>query len=632
MIASPVRKIMTAMAVFMIAVALAVSTARSQDTSPQLPNPYEIVNRNYTAIGGLDKLKAQHSMHAEGELVLVGTGLQGTISDWSQDPVLARQEVDLKVLKQISGDNGEHAWTIDHNGKLEIRNDEQTLKQRRLRILMADFEHINPASNVFSLTCDRIDTAFGTPCYVVTVHNTINKDVTSDFYDTTSFMLLRSIHESPEGTNTTWFSDYRDVDGVLFAFHQGSIEDPSGMKTEVTFTTVEANVAIDPAMFEPPQEDVADFHFTNGKSAEGVAFQFLESHIFLPVTVGGKTRLWVLDSGAGATVIDKEFAEELGLTIEGQVKGQGVAHQVDVSFATLPDLSVPGLVFEPQTAAVIALRSMFDRWIGMQVDGILGYDFLSRLVTKVDYAHEELSFYLPDSFHYAGDGVAVPAPLSQSNLPELPITVDGVHGGMWSLDLGAGGMSYHYQYAKDNGLLDRPGVEAVGRGAGGSHPEKRILTDSIAMAGYTVKNIESTVPVEQGAGAFGYTELTGNIGNTFLRHFVLYLDYKHEQVIVEKGADFGRDFPRDNSGLQLEHASKDSLQVIFVAPNTPAADAGLQTGDIITSIDGTDVATLGGIIGASKLLRGQPGTTLAIDIARRGETKKVSLTLRDLFE
>lgn len=390
------------------------------------------------------------------------------------------------------------------------------------------------------------------------------------------------------------------------------------------------DIPIDASLFEPPTEDIEDFHFVNGKSAENIPFQFIENHIYLPITVGGKTRVWVLDSGAGATVIEEKFAAELELETEGELKGQGAGNLVDFSFATLPAFSLTGIEFTEQKAVVAKLNWLFQKSVGFDVAGILGYDFLSRLVTKIDYANETISFYHPDSFTYTGPGTVIEVPISQSNMFHVPLTVDGKYGGLWNLDLGAGGTSFHYPFAEEHGLLDLAGVDGLGFGAGG--PLKRCMVQfhTIEFAGFVNENPLITITLEKGEGAFASKELTGNIGNTLLRHFVLYLDYKREQVIVEKGDDFDRVFPHNNSGIQVVKSENDEMEVLFVADNTPGAKAGFQVGDIIQSVNGIDVDHLNGIVALKKLLREEPGTKYTVSVVREGKPKTLKLTLQDL--
>ena len=616
------------MAGFMLVVALVTFCTAS---GAQLNDPYEILNKYYQALGGLDKLKANKTSHVEGTIVIEGTGLQGTFLEWAEAPIKKRQDVDLTIFKQQSGDNGQFPWSVDQNGKLQIIKDEKRLKDRTVDSLLGEFEHLNRDSKYFTVTFEGIDTAAGKDCYVVRTKNSLNEDVLVQYVDPTDFLLVKQVSIGPDGEQHAIFSDYRRVGDVLTSFKQEMILMPTMMRQVVQITLAEFNVPVDPQLFEPPSADVKDFRFINGKSAENIPFQFIDNHIYLMVEVAGKTRLWVLDTGASVTVIENEFADELGLKKEGKVKGQGAGQLVDVSFTTLPSFSLPGLEFNEQKVAVIELNWLFRQWIGRDVAGILGYDFLSRVVTKVDYANQTLSFYDADSFSYTGTGVVLDAPVTSSGSFEPTATVDGKYTGPWNVDLGAGGLSFHYPYAEKNGLLDRPGIDGLGFGAGGSSPTKKLLFDNIQFAGYTIKDPVISVPQEKGEGAFAAGDLTGNLGNTLFRHFVLYLDYAQGKIIVEKGADFGRDFPRDNSGLQAINNKDDRLEVLFVADKTPASRAGFKPGDVIVSINGVDAEYLDGIVAFNKLLQKKPGTKFAVIVSRGGQEVKLNLILADLY-
>ena len=55
--------------------------------------------------------------------------------------------------------------------------------------------------------------------------------------------------------------------------------------------------------------------------------------------------------------------------------------------------------------------SRLPRLEGHRIDGILGYDFISRYVVAIDYARHELRIYDQPAFHYDGPGVSVPVTL-----------------------------------------------------------------------------------------------------------------------------------------------------------------------------------------------------------------------------
>ena len=133
----------------------------------------------------------------------------------------------------------------------------------------------------------------------------------------------------------------------------------------------------------------------------------------------------------------------------------------------------------------------------------------------------------------------------------------------------------------------------------------------------------AAVPVINGVG--------GNIGNTFLRHFVLYLDYKNQQVILEKGDNYDKVFPRPKSGLQLVYNPDQDIEVHFVSPNAPADAVGFKKGDIVKKINGIDVQNYDGIIAIRKLMREDAGTTYTFEIMRKNERMEKRLELRELF-
>ena len=619
---------MKKMFVIIVSAALALAAA---PTWAALSDPYEIMSRYFDAIGGLDKVKAQKTGHVEGTIALEGTGLEGTFVEWSEAPIKSRQNVDLTILKQTSGDNGENAWTVDPNGKLQVHRDERSVNDRQVKLLMAQYEHLNRDSKSFTLTLEKIDTAAGAACYVVRITNTINQDTIHQYIDTASYRLLKTAVKTPNSETRTTFSDYRDVNGVLVSFAQDALMLPTGMKQVVRLTRVESNIPVDATLFEPPTEDVTDFRFVNGRSAENIPFRFIEDHIYLPVTINGKEWVWLLDTGASMSVLDSSIAVEMGIKAEGSMTGQGAGNLVQVAFADLPPFSLQGLEFQKQKVAVIPINWLLRKWVGFEVAGILGYDFLSRVVTKVDYANQMISFYLPDSFVYVGTGTALNAPVADNGF-HLPLVVDGQYGGLWNLDLGAGGMSFHYPYAKDHKLLDLPGVDRLGFGAGGSSPTRDVYFKTIEFAGFTQAMPIVQVPRELSTGAFASGALTGNIGNTLLRHLVLFLDYKHEKVIVEKGKDFDRVFPRDGSGLQTAATDDGRIEVVYVAPKTPGEKAGMKSGDIITAVNGLETKYLGGILAIKAMMREKPGTAYTLGLLRQEKPLTIKLVLKNLFE
>ena len=278
----------------------------------------------------------------------------------------------------------------------------------------------------------------------------------------------------------------------------------------------------------------------------------------------------------------------------------------------------------------MGISSLLKKSFGLEAAGVLGYDFLSRLVTKIDYANETLSFYHPDSFEYSGEGKVIEAPLEATE-PIVPMTVDDRYSGKWRLDTGSGGLDFHFPFAKENNLLDLSGIDRMGHGAGGEIMEKISRYNKAELGGFVVQWPLISVPLQEGEGGFAHKGLAGNIGNSLLRNFVLFLDYKKQQVILEKGKDFGKKFPEDKSGLEIGLTEKGDWEVIFVSPGTPAYKGGFDKGDIVKSINGIKIDYFEGIVSIRKLLREEAGTEYTLKILRDGKTEELTLKLEELY-
>ena len=591
-----------------------------------LTDPYEILARLHNAIGGLEKFKAESTSYFEGTISIFG--MEGTIKQWEHHPYRQRQELSLPMFNYVTGDNGEYAWMVDQNGKLQIQKDEHTLAKREVDALMAAYEYLDPGSDVFTVTYEGIEPVGGEDCYVVKIANNINETVRKFYIRKSDYYEVKSVIIEPDHEMDTLYSDFREVDGRIIPFRHDIEILPIGQSQVVQITKYESNIKIDPAVFEPPGEGAQDFHFTQGNRSENIPFEYLGDHIFLDVTMNCDKRRWCLDSGAGATVIDSAYAAEMDLESQGETKGLGAGKTVTVAFVEIPAYSVAGIEFEPQKGASLPISGLFKK-SGIDVAGILGYDFLSRFVTRIDFANKLISFYDPDEFKYDGSGRIVDAPLKE-NLFHLPMTVDGKYAGDWALDIGAGGAGFSYPFAKDNGILGMKGVEVLAGGAGGYSKTKIAEFAAVDLAGFVLSDQLFSMPLEEG-GVLGKRQDIGLLGNNILRHFVIYLDYDRQQVIFEKGDDFAKVFPRGKTGLGVLVNDDGGFEVIFVSPGTPAEAAGFRVGDIMTAINGIAVEHLAGLLAVRDLFEADAGTTYVVDITRDGRPLSIDLTLENLY-
>jgi hypothetical protein len=357
-------------------------TAAATQTVGELTDPYEILDKHIEALGGWAEVTSDLPVYTEATIHV--SGLSGSLKDWQKPPLQKRTELDLKVFRQTSGDNGLYSWSVDQNGKVQIARDEPTLQRRQLAELQAKYEHLKPESPYFDMTFVKLDTANGQQCYVVRTTNTINDDIGVAYYNVSTFLIERSDGITPDQSSVTRYSDYRSVGGVKAAFRQEIVTQPGDQQIVVEIDRIERGIEIPRGLFEPPQQDAKDYRFTSGNSAEDVRFEYLYDHLFLPVTINGRERLWFLDTGAGASVIDSAFAAELGLASHAARTRRGARELcASYSFVQLPAFSTPGIEFSTPDGDQHRICTASSAGWGWTWLAILGFDFLSLFVVRV---------------------------------------------------------------------------------------------------------------------------------------------------------------------------------------------------------------------------------------------------------
>jgi len=619
---------MRSICAFVVSTAVLIIVIAAALPAQGISDPYEILNRYFQTAGGLERMLSERTSYSEATLSL--GGMEGSMKIWLRKPGQSRVEVALGPLNIIQGDNGEHAWVLDQNGKLQVitNPNDATVKRRQVRRLIEEYAFAQPGSDIFKVSLEDMDQVEGKDCYVVKITNNINIDNYTYHINTQTFVLEKTAFAEDIESRDAFYGDYREIEGLLVPFWTKEVQRQTGQTQEMRITRYVSNPEIDLALFEPPQPGTKDYQFVHGDRAENISFEFIGNHLYIPVTVSGKERLWALDTGAGMTVLNKEFAEELGLELKGELKGKGAGGTVMASLTTLPPYSVKGIQFQDQTVAVIDMSELIRR-LGLDVVGVLGYDFLSRFVTKIDFAKERVSFYEPERFEYTGDGHVQDMHISNS-LFSVQATLDGTHAGSWTFDIGAGTTSLDGRYALREGYAKKDGVLRVGHGAGNEFQVKNIKCDSMQFAGFMVYEPEISF-------SYGGTDTTftadqiGVLGNSLFRNFVLYCDYAGERLIVERGDKFNQPWPADHSGLQIAWSQNREVEVSYVSPNTPAEKAGFTKGDVLRSINSINVGLFDGVVAIRKLLQANPGTTYEFVIDRAGENKKLKLKLAQLL-
>ena len=123
----------------------------------------------------------------------------------------------------------------------------------------------------------------------------------------------------------------------------------------------------------------------------------------------------------------------------------------------------------------------------------------------------------------------------------------------------------------------------------------------------------ATVPTENGAGGGGSIGLGFAIPSDFARSIA-------DELIAHGSVSHG------SLGVSVDTAADGSgLLVVAVAPGGPAAQAGLQVGDVITKLDGQPAHSSEQLLALT--LTHRPGDTISVTYQRQGTSHTTQLTL-----
>jgi hypothetical protein len=88
-------------------------------------------------------------------------------------------------------------------------------------------------------------------------------------------------------------------------------------------------------------------------------------------------------------------------------------------------------------------------------------------------------------------------------------------------------------------------------------------------------------------GSLAATAIDGLIGSQILGRFRVVYDYPRRRVILEPGPRLGEPFAYDMTGLRLRARSHElrAIEVVHVREGSPAGAAGVQSGDLLLSVN-----------------------------------------------
>src|SRR5688572_22570197 len=261
-----------------------------------------------------------------------------------------------------------------------------------------------------------------------------------------------------------------------------------------------------------------------------IRFELIANQVVVEIFLAGRGPFTsLLDVAVAPSVVDLALARELGLPIDetapGEAAGAG-AGSATFYPSELRDLQI-GEHHVGSIEAVAADLASLGAKLGRPLHAILGQSFFEGRVVQFDYAHEQLRLD-PTTVE---EGVSFPIEGGADLTPVVSVTVND-HEVPVVLDTGSSLTLGIFLDAVDDLGLATARDAATPRtlvGARGEAEAYEGVVDLLALGDVRLERVPTVFlprPTGDPTGALG------NLGNGFLRHTVLTLDYRRGRVNI----------------------------------------------------------------------------------------------------
>jgi predicted aspartyl protease len=255
--------------------------------------------------------------------------------------------------------------------------------------------------------------------------------------------------------------------------------------------------------------------------------------ILLPVEVNDQGPFdFILDTGAGTSLLSIELAEKLKVKILGSKEGQSAGGAVSVSLAKADSVSVGEARLADVDVGIVDLKNI-GTTVGARIDGDMGYNFLKHFRISIDYEKCQLRFEDArriDVFSRGG-GTEVGIRLAGPAKPLILVDVHANRRGPFqvAIDTGTSTTAITPAVAKKLGVKGSP-VGPVTTGGAQVAVTAGVL-ESFMVGGAKVEKMPVVVAdfftaLSEAVGA----RLDGIVGYNFLRNYKVVIDYPNERL------------------------------------------------------------------------------------------------------
>jgi predicted aspartyl protease len=258
--------------------------------------------------------------------------------------------------------------------------------------------------------------------------------------------------------------------------------------------------------------------------------------ILLPTRVNGAGPFdFILDTGAGTSLLSAELAQQLNIKILGTKEGQSAGGKISVSLAKVESLALGQAKIEDVEVGIVDLGHIA-KTIGTKIDGDVGYNFLKHFRVTIDYQTAEIRFDDPKRIENFGGPSKAEIPMRLASPAKPLVLVDVYANGrgpfQFAIDTGTSTTAIAPEVAQQLRIDGSP-IGPLTTGGSQVNVTAGNLK-SFQLGGARIDDLVVVVAdffamLSQAVGA----KLDGIVGYNFLRNFRVVMDYPSEKFRLE---------------------------------------------------------------------------------------------------
>lgn len=291
---------------------------------------------------------------------------------------------------------------------------------------------------------------------------------------------------------------------------------------------------------------------------------------------------FLIDTGSSITLVSPELAERFPekkslADTPAQVRVKSAnGNSMRLPTTTMRVIQLEGARFEDVPVLIYDTEPL-SAHLGIKIDGILGFPLFRETLLTLDYPQSRV-LLAPQNSSAAVPGTPIPFE-SRHRIPIIPIKIgtQSVHalidsGSDSSLNLNPAGLFLIYAHPPR-------AVAYVGTLTGDHEQKATRLKEPLTIAGQTFKE-----PIVY------LTDDLSSLGGEVLKSFTLTFDQERSQVSFHRDSRSPISIPpKRGSGLSFRKTPA-YWRVVNILPDSPASAAHVNSGDLVSRINGESVA------------------------------------------